>query len=63
MGDWRDWWPWGRRHRREDALADAVGEQRQEQAVMLATIRQKRRSLDDAVREMIATQRERGDDD
>lgn len=42
---------------------EAVGQIRQESAVAIAEVRQRRRSLEAAVRELMTTQAERGEED
>lgn len=60
MADWH--WPWTRRPDPRAVTAEIVGRVRQEAAADIATVRQGRRSLEAAIRQLMATQAERGED-
>lgn len=61
MASWL--WPWRQREERKAAHDEVAGQMRQDSAIALAELRQRRRSLDRLITEAMATQAERVEDD
>lgn len=61
MAEWA--WPWARKARRRHRAREATGQMRQEVACVVAELRQERRSLEEAIRQLMETQAERREED
>lgn len=61
MAEWA--WPWSRRASRRHRERETTGQMRQEAALVVAELRRERRSLEEAIRQLMDTQAERGVED